>query len=884
MSAFANKMVDLDPFLYFRLDDKVTSLDTLAAREHGEGTVQFKGTVLNNQANYAGADGTAIATDADDDFALVTGMWDEVMHGSHSVAFWVMETVRLAGDNNLVGAGSAATNAGLHLVIRNGALHQGFYSNDLPGPAINTGQWYFIVMQYTGAEQQIYVDGVRVATRATTTGYTGTSNNMRIGHNTFANAQGSRMRMSEFAIFDRALTDAEVAALYDSRNNPANTPQKYRDVVLADAPYLYYPLDSSPTDPQDLSGNALHGTAGSNVTLSSRLMREGGQGVRLGSGEIAPPQVLAFADQPITIEFWAKKHTHLQQNSVINFNVGGTRTALVHLGWTDGAIYWDAGHDGTNFDRIAKVRDFDLGEVHHYVFVKDQAAGVMQIWVDGVLWHFGGGMTRPMRNTDTTRIGTTFDGWIDEFAVYRKRLTGAQIHAHYLAGRTYYEGELAKTELVPPGPAREILFSVPPGVNELTVDMAGAQSGTPAQPMTEALGGRVTGKIPVSAGEVLAILPGEAGRSGYQGAAADRGFGGFDDGGNAGSAGGTAPLYGIGNGAGGASEISRGFRDEFSRTVLGSDWTFRNYSNVLTPSIDLNGNRLAVTAGGDFWTTADDAALVQRPTDGAQYFQVELPGKPSGAYTRTLQLRAENVFNSPFYAVTSDGDNNGWTIVYRAVTGGDAVVMGQDLAPMPGSGPIWLRITRSPSNVVQAWSSLDGRRWKAFGAVQFAGDLVWNLIGLGSNGGHTATYDNFRAGKILAIAGGGGAHGSNSGTGQPAGHGGGLTGGSAGGSLASTGGTQTAGGANGGGENGVFLRGGNGASSSDASGGGGGGGWFGGGGSGAQSIGGSGGGGSSYTDPSVTSVVHTQGYKRNHGKVLLTYPAKARRRRSSMIV
>jgi len=135
-----------------------------------------------------------------------------------------------------------------------------------------------------------------------------------------------------------------------------------------------------------------------------------------------------------------------------------------------------------------------------------------------------------------------------------------------------------------------------------------------------------------------------------------------------------------------------------------------------------------------------------------------------------------------------------------------------------------------------------------------------------------------RGAGILVIAGGGGGGGFQT---APGGAGGGLTGaagttncGGGGG-----GGTPVAGGAGGAagsggtaGTAGVQFIGGTGGNGSTGGGGGGGGLWGGGGGGGCGSAsGGSGGGGSSFTDATVTAVVHTQGFHNGPGVITVTW-------------
>jgi hypothetical protein len=165
----------------------------------------------------------------------------------------------------------------------------------------------------------------------------------------------------------------------------------------------------------------------------------------------------------------------------------------------------------------------------------------------------------------------------------------------------------------------------------------------------------------------------------------------------------------------------------------------------------------------------------------------------------------------------------------------------------------------------------------------FVGGIPYNGGGTGAgsdlqpNGGGAS---DIRIGGMaltdrVIVAGGGGGGGNNcSFDAEPGGNGGGLTGdagwecGSQTQSLVGEGGTQTAGGAAGmsPASPGSLGQGGDGGDQGSASGGGGGG-YYGGGGADY----GGGGGGSSYTNPSATSVVHTQGFNNGTGLVTISY-------------
>jgi hypothetical protein len=145
-------------------------------------------------------------------------------------------------------------------------------------------------------------------------------------------------------------------------------------------------------------------------------------------------------------------------------------------------------------------------------------------------------------------------------------------------------------------------------------------------------------------------------------------------------------------------------------------------------------------------------------------------------------------------------------------------------------------------------------------------------IVVGGIGGLSAGVGGFNGGGGAGLSNGAGGNGG----GLVGASGTGTCGGGGGGGTQSTGGvpgTGASGGANASpGTSGQGGKGGDGAPANG--GGGGGGGYFGGGGGGGCGLGGdggAGGGGSSFTDPSATSVVHTQGFGFGNGAITLTW-------------
>jgi peptide-N-glycosidase F-like protein/concanavalin A-like lectin/glucanase superfamily protein/type IX secretion system substrate protein len=117
----------------------------------------------------------------------------------------------------------------------------------------------------------------------------------------------------------------------------------------------------------------------------------------------------------------------------------GNRLLNSHLPWSDSNVYWDAGYAGTSYDRINKAATTPeiKGKWNYWAFTKNVATGSMKIYLNGVLWHSGTGKIKPMTGIKNFRIGKgnwggsqTYEGKIDEFAVFGSELSLATIQAY----------------------------------------------------------------------------------------------------------------------------------------------------------------------------------------------------------------------------------------------------------------------------------------------------------------------------------------------------------------------------------------------------------------------------------------------------------------------
>jgi hypothetical protein len=433
---------------------------------------------------------------------------------------------------------------------------------------------------------------------------------------------------------------------------------------------------------------------------------------------------------------------------------------------------------------------------------------------------------------------------------------------------------------------------VPPTARSMVVDLSGGGGGD----FRGAKGGRLQATLQVTPGETLQL---RVGGKGVDGSAALGGVGGYNGGGS-------APVSGsdrAGSG-GGATDISR-VRGYFNLTATKG---FRATNTTQTPTGDQDWRvKIDLTT----YTPASEQDLVSKfPATGADtasfLFAIKATGKlrawwlESGGTTRDVEstVTLSSVGIVPGLPVRlrvtitmATGTVKFWYSVDNGTTwlqlGADVVVGASNMATSTaklaaGNYDGFVGGIAGKLYEASIHSSIGGAILAQFKAESAsAGTYVaptgetWTPIG-------SPVYATVAADRI-AIAGGGGGQGGNSGV-DSDGHGGGLVGatstswGGQGG-----GGTQSAGGA-GGASNGLpgsLGQGGNGIGSGYNGGGGGGGYYGGGGGSGSTSNGsgrgGDGGGGSSYIDSAAVAVTHTQGYtpKQTHGAATITFSASA---------
>ncbi len=184
---------------------------------------------------------------------------------------------------------------------------------------------------------------------------------------------------------------------------------------------------------------------GTNTVMGEGVQQVGRDGhVRVDNDFIGlAPAPLATLSTEVTVMFWAKGGVSLPLNTSAfeARNAQNNRVLNIHLPWSNGNVYWDAGNTGGSYDRIFKAAlpaEYQ-GQWNHWAFTKNTTTGTMKIYLNGVLWHSGNGFTRPMGGIVRANFGADADrnnpypGELDDLAIFDQELDAATIAQ--LAGR-----------------------------------------------------------------------------------------------------------------------------------------------------------------------------------------------------------------------------------------------------------------------------------------------------------------------------------------------------------------------------------------------------------------------------------------------------------------
>ena len=150
-----------------------------------------------------------------------------------------------------------------------------------------------------------------------------------------------------------------------------------------------------------------------------------------GPGFSIPASNLSTINNEVTVSFWSKGNSGLSTTATFilrGSDAQGNRNLSMHLPWSNSNVYFDCGHNGSNYNRINKLATPQLleNEWTHWAFTKNASTGSMKIYANGVLWHSGTSKTHTI-SLDTLTIAGNYLGRLDELRIWDKELSQTEI-------------------------------------------------------------------------------------------------------------------------------------------------------------------------------------------------------------------------------------------------------------------------------------------------------------------------------------------------------------------------------------------------------------------------------------------------------------------------
>ena len=305
------------------------------------------------------------------------------------------------------------------------------------------GQWnhWVFTKNAESGEMRMYVNGVPVQN---TTGKTKALAGITVAHLGSLRASASYHGMiDEVKLYDMALNDDEVADLYGA----------YQEIPGLKAHWAFD--DSEGIHVQDVSGNSHHATLGSG-TWVVRGRVGGAIDINAGSDKVnLPGSAFESITNQITLMMWVfGDTTQPRDDTMLNATDGSNQSILnLHLPWSNGGVFWDAGYDGATPDRLYYAPPSPtafMGQWNHWTFTKNASTGEMTMYRNGSFVAGATGKTQTMSGVTKATLGAVFwglsyDGMIDDVKVYDVALSETEVLAAYqsYSGLTGYTAWLA---------------------------------------------------------------------------------------------------------------------------------------------------------------------------------------------------------------------------------------------------------------------------------------------------------------------------------------------------------------------------------------------------------------------------------------------------------
>ncbi|MBK6390313.1 MAG: T9SS type A sorting domain-containing protein [Saprospiraceae bacterium] len=393
------------------------------ARVHGALLTQDRFGVANRAMSF---DGKQSAVTAANSSALNTA--------NATISFWVkVNMLPLQGESFLMSYGGWQERWKISLPPHGKPVFTtnsvgGIKDMDSDSAALPLGVWKQVVMTHDGVKNNIYIDGVLKNSITATGALNNTSQPLGIGYDPIDNTNYFNGALDEVMIFDVALTNAQVAALFALQN----TGPMFGEGLSANYTFNGSGLDSSI--------NMNHAQL-SNVKATTDRFGYGYQAYEFNgtSSSMTAPNTSALNAPYSTISFWVKvKALPLNGESFLISNGGWQQRLKISLPGHGKPVFTTNNSSGISDMDAGEGNVLPIGVWTHVVMTHDGTND--KIFFNGIK-KAEKAVTGTLQSTmsplgigfDPIDKGSYFNGSLDEIQIYNHALSEAEINTLYLA-------------------------------------------------------------------------------------------------------------------------------------------------------------------------------------------------------------------------------------------------------------------------------------------------------------------------------------------------------------------------------------------------------------------------------------------------------------------
>lgn len=449
-STYSQRVLANTPAAYWRLGE---SSGTTAADASGNGkTMPYGGAYTFGVAGAPTGDTNTAVTFTGGYVSQVNGLLQSTAVTLSASFRTTTGGVIASMDNTTNGGPDPGNFVPIAYVGTDGRLRAGRWSNLAVGGQIvspwtvNDGTWHHVALVSTATANTLYLDGTQVGSIAATMSNLDMSRTI-IGtgkSGSFPSTTGTWYPFSgdldEVAVFANALSATQLRSqLNPPPDGPA--PAVYSSRVLADIPLGYWKLNEAagPTA-IDSSGGARNGTYSGAYTLNQASAPTGEAGTSVlfpgTTGTVSINNDAFNLPNDLTIEAWIKPTvlTGTWQTIVSRYNNFPGSRSFDLLVAPDGRLAFGQTNTNLTVSEVYSPQRVPLGAWTHVAITRKNK--LVTLFVDGVAVASSQFALTPASFVNwPTQIGQrvdglSFNGTIDEVAIYDHGLTGNQLAAH----------------------------------------------------------------------------------------------------------------------------------------------------------------------------------------------------------------------------------------------------------------------------------------------------------------------------------------------------------------------------------------------------------------------------------------------------------------------